>query len=443
MNFSKNREVDFMKKVIKAITSAALSGCMLMPFFSMGASAYSSETANNALIHAMSYIDGSRRMGDYNNDGNVDVSDARSLLRLTAGLENAPNDDEFDYRCDMDGDGLKTPADARLVLRIASKLDKYDISYLNFFNASLNTVKANNSAFRAKYNSVIQKKDYDNKELAHSFESQMNDFINGINKFSKKDEDKLSNFYFDKEFKTIDHNSEDDYTYVKNNTVCSASRAVKFPLTGSEMGSLLEFSDVLNIEYNDDDIAEFSIESPWISKETGKQDILFGPESTGKCSSVTIYMKPEKYAAIPENRSEISYGRVYNLPEFGNTSGDLFGGADKDFNQFLNASGNFDNVSFSDSYIKLYFNNDSSKSNYGKPIYIDYHLNYSFDVYCHLIANMSVREILKALDVDVSKFAGDLIAGLIGVPSVNVNDYITMSTWYSDRTQFYFELNKW
>ena len=433
-----------MKNVIKAITSAALSGCMLIPFFSLDAGAeYTAETANKNLKDSISYIDGTKHMGDFNNDGFVKAEDAANLLKYTVGLVSAPDDSEFTYRCDMNGDGSITPADARLVLRIAANLDNEALAYLNFFNSSLNSVKANNNAFRAVYRSAIQKKDYDNKELANSFQNQMNNFINGVNKFIMDGDDKLPSYNFDDEFKTVNHNLEDDYAAVTNNTVCSASRAIKFPITDNEMGSLLEFSDISKIEYNENDSADFILESRQTKKTTGEYDILY-TGSTGECSSITVYIKPENFVSIPDDSTQIPYGRVYNLPSFEDAANGFFNDMDDTYGQFLSgSSGSIDKIGFSDSYIKLYFNKDAARTDYyGKPIYIDYHLNYVFDYYCHLKVNITMQDMLDAAGVDASKASSDLISFFLDIPDVKVDDYVVMSTWFSDRTQFFFQFNK-
>ena len=59
--------------------------------------------------------------GDVDGDGDVDVSDARAVLRAAVGLEEL--DDAAEKRADVDGDGKVTVADAREILRAATGLN--------------------------------------------------------------------------------------------------------------------------------------------------------------------------------------------------------------------------------------------------------------------------------------------------------------------------------
>lgn len=70
-------------------------------------------------------ITGSIQMGDVlAADGKVTASDARQLLRMTAGLEEIPRSKTIWFGCDMNFDGHLTPADARIILRTAAGLEK-------------------------------------------------------------------------------------------------------------------------------------------------------------------------------------------------------------------------------------------------------------------------------------------------------------------------------
>lgn len=60
--------------------------------------------------------------GDVNNDGQVNASDARSVLRVAARFDSFT--DEQIVIADMDGDEQITAADARKILRIAAKIDE-------------------------------------------------------------------------------------------------------------------------------------------------------------------------------------------------------------------------------------------------------------------------------------------------------------------------------
>lgn len=63
---------------------------------------------------------GTRAMGDANNDGKVNASDARLVLRMAAQLE-ACSEEDKPY-CDIDGNGTVTASDAREILRASANL---------------------------------------------------------------------------------------------------------------------------------------------------------------------------------------------------------------------------------------------------------------------------------------------------------------------------------
>ena len=60
-----------------------------------------------------------RLPGDADGSGDVTAADARFVLRVSVGLEDAPPESELYAACDFDGDGEVTAADARAVLRLA------------------------------------------------------------------------------------------------------------------------------------------------------------------------------------------------------------------------------------------------------------------------------------------------------------------------------------
>lgn len=68
---------------------------------------------------------GSFQMGKVLGDNDlVTASDARQLLRMTAGLEEIPRSKNIWFGCDMNFDGHLTPDDARIILRTAAGLEK-------------------------------------------------------------------------------------------------------------------------------------------------------------------------------------------------------------------------------------------------------------------------------------------------------------------------------
>lgn len=68
-------------------------------------------------------VDARAKKGDANCDGSVNASDARYVLRCSAGLDSV--EDAFRYAVDIDDDGRITASDARRILRVVAQLDKF------------------------------------------------------------------------------------------------------------------------------------------------------------------------------------------------------------------------------------------------------------------------------------------------------------------------------
>ncbi|MDY3936808.1 MAG: hypothetical protein SOZ38_00265, partial [Oscillospiraceae bacterium] len=359
------------------------------------------------------------------------ASDARMLLRYTAGLEQKPGDDEFDYRCDMNADNRITPADARLVLRIVSKIDNSDITYLNAFNTILNAVKPDNQKVRTSYRNTVMSKNYDNKNVSVDFKNELNDMIKslGILGFAIPEDvkDEFNKLSLDKELTTIDHRKDDDYItpniYPKDLMKCN----IKFPLdVQSKISSMIDMSQVNKIIYNPNDVGTFVIKSRYVSKETGDYTVNYSAEVNS--ASITVYLKDESLMEIPDNKMTIDHGKLFNLANLDNNID--FNDVGDDFKEFGEITCKLDSVKYHDSYVKVYFNNNTASTNYGKPIYIDYNLNYDINFYSHIL-----------LDFDLKKQIANIPSNTDAKTRMYVNDYFTFTTAFAERTQFYFEQN--
>ena len=416
-----------MKNVVKAITSAALSGCMLMPFAALAAEpvSFTEEEillADSNRKRAVSYIGSDRLfMGDFDGSGDVTASDARMLLRYTAGLEQKPDDNEFDYRCDMNADNRITPADARLVLRIASKIDNSDITYLNAFNTILNAVKPDNQKVRAAYRSTVVSKTYDNKEISKKFDSEMKKLLDSIGIFlTDKEKEDFESISLDKELTSIDHRTEDTAIspIFKNNgvNINASNCTIKFPLgVESRVASKVNMSQVSKIEYKDNDEGIIEFFSAFDASKS-----LYGPINV-KCASITVYLKDETVIDVPEDKTVLNHGKLFNISNLDNNTD--FSAMDGDFKDFGDITGKLDSIKYHGSYVKLFFNNDSSSDN----------VKYDINVYSHFI-----------MDIDFNKLITDQTNTKIDIsilPKLYLNDYFTLTTGFNDRTEFYFEQN--
>ncbi|MBQ8209933.1 MAG: hypothetical protein IJZ35_05065 [Clostridia bacterium] len=73
-----------------------------------------------------SHLSGQYLMGDANLDGKITAADAREVLRISAGLEDMPaNDDVVFLNADVNGNGVITAADARIILRVTTGLSDF------------------------------------------------------------------------------------------------------------------------------------------------------------------------------------------------------------------------------------------------------------------------------------------------------------------------------
>ncbi len=99
-------------------------------------------------------------LGDVDNDGDIDVADARLALRIAVKLDLA--NDLTHGAADVDGDGYVTVADARTILRIAVGLEKYSASdlllmpgtefeILHTYKKALKTVAMYNAGYKKTY----------------------------------------------------------------------------------------------------------------------------------------------------------------------------------------------------------------------------------------------------------------------------------------------------
>lgn len=72
-------------------------------------------------------VPGTYLLGDVNLDGKVNAADARLVLRITARLEKYPDVGSVVFmNADVNGDGLLTAADARIILRVSAGIASFD-----------------------------------------------------------------------------------------------------------------------------------------------------------------------------------------------------------------------------------------------------------------------------------------------------------------------------
>ena len=113
---------------MKKILSVLLAVCIFFSVFSLNAFA---TVTNDEIVSCY----------DFNGDGSVNLTDARTVLRVSAGLEQPR--EGFVY--DLDGDGFSTIEDVKMVLSIVMGVDveiTSDEFNLALFKSELNNVKS-------------------------------------------------------------------------------------------------------------------------------------------------------------------------------------------------------------------------------------------------------------------------------------------------------------
>ena len=154
-----------MKK-LTGFTAVLLAAILLLTSLSIGVVAEETEDVTSEpafVVTGESLTDDSAYNyvpGDVNNDGFIYADDARTVLRISVGLESwdyvagfCYYPDFYDYKsaADADGDGFITAADARLILRIAVKLEPMSAAresafstkekIIDFYTRAVNNVK--------------------------------------------------------------------------------------------------------------------------------------------------------------------------------------------------------------------------------------------------------------------------------------------------------------
>lgn len=125
-------------------------------FYSPRIYAYAGSAVIEALKKDGYLVNACYNLGDVDNDGDVDVADARLALRLAVKLDLAT--DLTLGAADIDGDGLATVSDARTILRIAVGLEKYsakdlllmpttEFEILHTYTKALKTVAKYNAGY--------------------------------------------------------------------------------------------------------------------------------------------------------------------------------------------------------------------------------------------------------------------------------------------------------
>ncbi len=277
---------------MKKIFCVLLAVCTLISAFSLNAFA---AVTNDEIVSCY----------DFNGDGSVNLSDARTVLRVSAGLEQPR--DGFIY--DLDGDGFKTITDVQMVLSIVMGIDveiTNDEFLLNLFRSELNNIKSVRPGFTrtvtTKCDSVLVTTR--NAPVAELNVKNM-DFVKYTNKTCDYLEDNYG-IFLTAEMKAsiadMRKQAKEMYNPKTKETTIEKRRShyAAFPVNNLANSCFLTMDDIQSIECYEED-------GYIVRKVTMNTDTYVGDEY------------PTGYEGSSQRWQKISYGKVFNIPEFSET----------------------------------------------------------------------------------------------------------------------------
>lgn len=283
---------------MKKLVSVLLAACILFSIFSLNAFA---AVTNEEIVSCY----------DFNGDGSVNLTDARTVLRVSAGLEQPR--EGFVY--DLDGDGYATIEDVKMVLSIVMGVDvkiTSDEFNLALFKSELNNVKAVKPGFTKTATTTCKEMLVTTKNAP---EASLNVTNMPFDQYTKKScdymEEMLSNpivsLALTKQQKAelnaniaaMRKQANDLYKpKVTTSTVAKRrSHYANFPVNNLANSCFLTMNDVQSIECYEED-------GYIVRKVTLGQYTYIGNDY------------PTGYENSSLRRQKVAYARVFNIPEF-------------------------------------------------------------------------------------------------------------------------------
>ncbi len=281
---------------MKKILSVILAVCTLFSVFSLNAFA---SVTNNEIVSCY----------DFNGDGSVNLADARTVLRVSAGLEQPR--ENFVY--DLDGDGFSTIEDVKMVLSIVLGVDveiTSDEFNLALFKSELNNVKTVRPGFTktattqcksmivttrnapdASLNVTNMPFDQYTNKTCDFLEDALGGFAGAFIPANQKAEIKASIAAMRKEAKELYNPKTATTTVAKRRSHYAA-----FPVNNLSNSCFLTLADIASIECYEED-------GYIIRKVTMKTDSYIGDDY------------PTGYENATLRRQLVSYAKVFNVPD--------------------------------------------------------------------------------------------------------------------------------
>lgn len=292
---------------------------LLFSVFSVNAFALTGSDIVNGYDFALNVAqkDQNNNIIGYTSDGKVTLDDARAVLRVSAGIE-APREG-LNY--DIDGDGFVTVTDVKAIISIVLGIDitiSDDEYLLSLFKAELNSVKNLRPGFTktattqchsmlvTTENAPVDELNYDEPIEFSTYTNAMCDYMEDImnnplagiaispaQKAEMKDQlaklRKQATEMYDLKTSTKTVNRYGSHYY-------------HFPVNNLGNSCYLEIDDIKSIECYEED-------GYIIRKVTMNEDTYIGDEF------------PTGNEGFSERWKTISYGKVFNIPDFDETEG--------------------------------------------------------------------------------------------------------------------------
>lgn len=255
----------------------------------------------------------------YTSDGKVTLEDARAVLRVSAGID-APRDG-LDY--DIDDDGFVTVSDVKMIIGIILGIDVTitdDEYLLSLFNTELNSVKSLRPGFTKTataqcHSMLVTTSNAGVDELNFDEPTEFDDYVNSVCDYM----DSYLNGFIGA---GLQISAPEEYNNLKNQVASLRTQAKEaydlktttktinrygshyyhFPVNNLGNSSFLEISDIKSIECYEED-------GYIIRKVTMNEDTYIGDEF------------PTGNEGFQQRWKTISYGKVFNIPDFDETEG--------------------------------------------------------------------------------------------------------------------------
>lgn len=278
-----------MKKFICLFTVL----CLLVPFFSLGA---------NAVIVSETTPD-----FDYNGDGKININDARTILKVSAGIE-----DEVEGKTyDLDDNGYVDYYDVAKILRMISGVDsEANVSreyLLALFKKELDSVKSIRPGFTKVSTSHCKSAKVTTTNAPEGLNvtnTEFNVYVDKVIAYTNKYSFILTND-MKKELENMRAQAKALYeqqTETVTVTKANPTHYTEFPVNKLGYACFLEVDDIESIKCYD--------QGGYIIREvTMKVDTYVGDQY------------PTGSAGFKDRWQTISYGKVFNIPAFDETDG--------------------------------------------------------------------------------------------------------------------------